>query len=194
RDPGSRGYHDRPGALRLGSVLDRARLAAEAERRIDQADVAIGLGKVAQHPPSERIKLLRQQAHVIAARKQAIEQSTRFRATALQDVIVDEPEAACEKRAFARRQAVARVLAFVAQEKLAADQQALLDCAQRPTDPRIVGRKEPDDRDQQQAGIELFGAVGLDEAAELAIEAALAHFRLDLIGDLAPPRRRFAEG
>ena len=124
---------------------------------------------------------------VVAARKQTVEQLAGFGIAALQDVIVDQPEAAREKRAFARRQAVAWVFGFVAQHEFVVDQQALLDRPKRSADPRIVRWKKADKRDQQQAGVEPLGAVGLHEAVEVAVEAALADLRMDFIGDLAPP-------
>src|SRR5262249_9583587 len=104
---------------RFGALLDRTHFAAQTERRVDQTHVAIGLRKIAQHPTGERVDLLGQQTHVVAAREQTVEQLASFGVAALQDVIVDQPEAAREKRAFARRQAVARILAFVAQDEFA---------------------------------------------------------------------------
>ena len=64
--------------------------------------MTISLGKIAQHLASERINLLGKQAHIIAARKQSVEQAAGFRVTTLQCVIIYKPEAAREKRAFAR--------------------------------------------------------------------------------------------
>jgi hypothetical protein len=65
--------------------------------------VAVGLRKVAQHAAGYRIQLFGEQADVIAAREQTIEQTPRFRITALQDVMVDEPKAARQKCSLSRK-------------------------------------------------------------------------------------------
>ena len=62
-----RGIHLR--FLRLGALLSRASLAAQIESRVDQADMAVRLGKIAKHSASERIKLFGEQTHVIAPRQ-----------------------------------------------------------------------------------------------------------------------------
>src|SRR5260370_23070586 len=78
--------------LRLGALLDRAHFPAQTERGVDQTDVAEGLRKIAQHAARERIELLGQQANVVAARKQSVEQLAGFGVAPLQDVIVEEPK------------------------------------------------------------------------------------------------------
>jgi hypothetical protein len=55
--------------LRLGALLSRASLAAQIESRVDQADMAVRLGKIAKHSASERIKLFGEQTHVVAPRQ-----------------------------------------------------------------------------------------------------------------------------
>src|ERR1700741_3828431 len=91
------------------------------------------------------------------------------RVAALQCVIVDKPEAAGEERSFAGRQAVVDIVAFVAQNEFVADQKLTLDGGQLSSHPRIVRGQKTDERNEQQAGIEPLGAVGLHEAIELAI-------------------------
>ena len=70
-------------------------------------------------------------------------------------MIVGEPEAAGEERALARRQPVARPRRVVAQHEAVLDQLAL-DRRDRADDARIVGRQEADQRDQQQARVQLL--------------------------------------
>jgi hypothetical protein len=41
--------------LRLGALLSRSSLAAQIESRVDQADMAVRLGKIAKHSARERI-------------------------------------------------------------------------------------------------------------------------------------------
>ena len=55
--------------LRLGALLSRASLAAQIESRVNQADMAVRLGKIAKHSASERIKLFGEQTHVVAPRQ-----------------------------------------------------------------------------------------------------------------------------
>jgi hypothetical protein len=57
-------------------------------------------GKNAQHAAAQRIDLFGEQAHVVAARKQTVEQIAAFRIATLQYVVIDKPEAAREKSAF----------------------------------------------------------------------------------------------
>jgi hypothetical protein len=150
--------------------------------------MTISLWEISQHAAGQRIDLFREQADVIAARKQTIEQPARLRIAALQNVIVDEPEAAGQERSFTCGQAVAGVFAFVAQNEFILDQKPILDRPKRSADPRVLGRKEAGGhRDQQQTGIEPLGAVGLHEAVEVAVETALTDLGMDFVGDLALP-------
>jgi hypothetical protein len=71
------------------------------------------LRKIPQHAAAERINFFREQAHVIAARKQAIENRPSFHVAPLQYVVVDQPEAARQKSSFAWWQAIARIFGFV---------------------------------------------------------------------------------
>jgi hypothetical protein len=58
--------------------------------------MTIGLGKIAQHAAAKRINLFGEQAHVVAAGKQRVEQLVGFRIATLQYVVIDKPEAARE--------------------------------------------------------------------------------------------------
>ena len=103
--------------------------------------------KIAEHAPGPGIEFFREQAHVVAAREQTGEKAARFAIAILQQVIVDEPEAARQESAFAGGQTVGRVLGFVAQDEFAVDQESLLDRAKRSANPRILGRKKADRRE-----------------------------------------------
>src|SRR5262249_62042955 len=50
--------------------------------------------------------------------------------------------------------------------------------------------KTADEREQQQAGVEPLGAVGLHKAVELAVEAVLTDLGMDFVGDCAPLMRQ----
>src|SRR4029077_9115634 len=81
---------------------------------INHAHVTVGLWKIPQHAPIERIEFLGQQANVIAVQEQSIEQPLRLLITTLQYVVVDEPKTADQKCSFACRQAVNGIFSFVA--------------------------------------------------------------------------------
>lgn len=68
----------------FGTFVQRPRVPTQIRRAIDQANVAVGLRKIAQHAAGDRIDLLGQQADIVAAREQAIEQGLGFPAPALQ--------------------------------------------------------------------------------------------------------------
>ena len=107
--------------------------------------------------------------------------------TPLQDVIVDEPKAACQKRAFAFGQAITRIFSFITQNKFPIEEEFILDCPKRSLDPWVACWKETHERDHQQAGIEPLRAVGLHKAVKVGVEAALTDFRMNFVGDLTPP-------
>jgi len=104
--------------------------------------VAVGLRKIAQQAAGYRVELLGKQTDIIAAREQTIEQLSGFRVASLQYVVVDEPEAACEKRSLARGKAIGDILGLVAQHEFSIDQQLLLDRLQRSLNARITGREK----------------------------------------------------
>src|ERR1700746_4105968 len=107
---------------------------------------------------------------------------------ALQYVIVDQPKAARQKSSFTWWQAVPGVFGFVAKHEFIPDQKSILDCLKRSADPRVLGRKKADHRDQQQTGIELLGAVGLHGTVEGAGVTAGPALGMDFVGDLPPSR------
>src|SRR6266478_193533 len=94
--------------------------------------------------------------------------------TPMQNVIVHQPEAAHQKGPLSGRQTISGIFGFVPQDKFVSDQQFLLNRSKSAFHPWIGGRQKSDERDQQQAGVQSFRAVGLHEAAEIAVEAALA--------------------
>jgi len=116
--------------------------------------VAIGLRKIPQHAAAPRIELFGEQAHVIAAREQTVEQLAGVRIAVLQYVIVDEPEAARQENAFTCGQAIAGIFGFVPQNEFAVDQQSVLDRSKRALDPRIVCGKKADERELASSRLE----------------------------------------
>ncbi len=112
-------------------------------------------GKLPTSRPRARVVFLAQQSDIVAQREQPVEQRPRVRKTVLQDIGIDQPEAAGEEGALPRRQAVIGRRGVVAHHETVF-QQAPLDCLDRADDARIVGGQESDARQQQQAGIELL--------------------------------------
>src|SRR5205085_7122942 len=55
---------------------------------------------------------------------------------------------------------------------------------------RIAHGHEPDQRNHEQARVELVAAVVLHEGAELLIEALRAYFRMDVVADATPVLQR----
>jgi hypothetical protein len=84
--------------------------------------MAVGLGKIAKHSASERIKLFGEQTHVIATGQQPIKELATFFVAALQYIVIDEPEAARQKGALTRRQSIGGIFRFIAKDKFAVDQ------------------------------------------------------------------------
>ena len=76
------GRNDDRRPLRFCAPFRRALLPTQTERAVDQTDVTIGLRKITQHAAGQRIELFREQAHIIAAREQTLEQFPRFRIAA----------------------------------------------------------------------------------------------------------------
>ena len=126
--------------------------------------------KVADQPTRSRIIFFAQQTDVIAKADQALEQVDRVRSAILHHINVRKPEAAGEKRAFSGWQSVYVAIRIVTHHQ-SVDQQVTLDRSDRTAHTFIIDREETDSRQQQQARIESGGAVALNEAANLGIEA-----------------------
>src|SRR6516225_3284207 len=92
--------------LRSPAPLLRVCNIVQAQRRSDKCKMRECLRKIAKLPLRRRVVFFRQQANVVAQREQTLEQGARFGIPMLQLVIIGEPEAAREKHAFTRRQAV----------------------------------------------------------------------------------------
>ena len=89
----------------------------------------------------------------------------RIVVAAAQLVAVDEPEGTGEEDAFSGGQAVDAGLCPVADDQPVL-QKLALDGGDRPLDTHVVASKETDERHEQEARVELAGAVRLHERAE----------------------------
>ncbi len=145
----------------MSSVAGRARCSTGFSTRVrlnallTSATWVNACGKLPTSRFSARVVFLAQQADVVAQRQQPVEQAARILPALLQDIGVDQPEAAGEERALPRRQAVIRCLGVVAHDE-SVDQQPLLDRLQGAAHARVIRRQEADARQQQQAGVELL--------------------------------------
>ena len=95
----------RAGLRSLASLLRRADIV-QAQRRSDESKMRECLREIAKLPLRLRIIFFRQQTNIVAQREQALEQGACFGIPMLQLVVGSKPEAAREKHALSRRQAV----------------------------------------------------------------------------------------
>lgn len=86
-----------PLSLSSAALQDRA---AQAERRIDQREMAQRLRKVTEHSLSMRVPFLRQEPDIVAQRQHPFEIGAGFAAAPLHIQAIGEPAGAGDKRAF----------------------------------------------------------------------------------------------
>ena len=124
---------------------------------VDQRDVRERLREVADQAPAPRVVLLGEQADVVAQRQQPLEQRVARRRVRPLQARSCRPARRCRRgtrprppagRRRRRRRSVARDEAVVASASRSI-------AATVPTHARVVGRQEADQRDHQQAGVEL---------------------------------------
>ena len=155
--------------------------------------MTIGLWEIAQHAARQRVKLFSEKSHVVTSREQALKEPASFGAAVLQDVVLDEPEAARQKGTLTRRKSIAGIFSFITPDEFATDHEFLFDCLHGSPHTRIGCRKKADQRDQQQACVESPRPVGLYEAVQVMVEAVFTDLRMNLIGDRFPAQPRVIE-
>src|ERR1700687_516829 len=133
----------------MSALLHRFFGAREVERAVYQRDVGKRLWEISEQALRHRVILLAEQAEVVTQRKQPVEKRARIRKPLLQDIGIDQPEAAGEKHPPTRRQAVIGAGLVARDETI--DQEALLDRLQRAEHARFIRRQESD-RGQEQKG------------------------------------------
>jgi hypothetical protein len=82
-------------------------------------------------------------------------------------------------------QSVIRRFAVVAKDK-SVEEQLLLDTIDRASNARVGGREKPNERHEQETGVDEVGPVGLHECVDAGIESVLADIGMDLISQRAP--------
>ena len=157
-------------------------MPADLGRRVDERHVGERLREIADQPPRHRVVLLGQQAEVVAEVEQPLEELAGIVVAPEHAQAVGQPERAGEERALPAAQAVdlTGVHGPVAEDEVALHQLPL-DRLDRPPDPGVAGRQEADQRDHQQAGVELVRAVVLGEGPLLGVEALVADLVVDLL-------------
>src|SRR4030081_733988 len=128
--------------------------AREVERAVYQRDVGKRLWEISEQALRHRVILLAEQAEVVTLRTQPVEKRSRIRKPLLQDIGIDQPEAAGEKHPLPRRQAVIGVVLVAADETI--DQEALLDRLQRTEHTRFIRRQGSDRGAEPHAGVEVL--------------------------------------
>ncbi len=128
--------------------------------------MAEGLREIAQSLAGSDIDLLSQQTHVVGVPAQALEELVSGRYVASQGQVVDEPEAADDKRPFVTRQPI--------RASVAVDQSVLSELRDYSIDggthPRICRRQESDERYQQAGSVQVSGVQALCESAGTRID------------------------
>ena len=142
------------------------------------------LREVAEQRTAFYIDLFRVQTDVVAAREEFLEKLSRFGNTSAEGQSFDQPEAAGEKCAFARRQTVIGAH-FIAIQKIVAPE-PLPNRLDRAEHPRIVWLEKTDARDVQQTGIELVTAENRDETLQLLTEPLLHDDTVDFLFSASP--------
>lgn len=87
----------------MTSCCCRPRAASQAGGRVDERQVGERLREIPKLPAGHGAVFLHQQADVVAAGEQAIEQRPRFLLAALQDVVVRQQEAVLRGTEFSEQ-------------------------------------------------------------------------------------------
>src|ERR1035438_805743 len=157
----------------------------EVEGGIHECNMREGLGEVPHETFALRIVLLREQAKVIAQRKQALEQRSCVLNATDRLQAAHHPEAARKKDTLSRWEPVIYLRGVVPHDQSTAHKLSFdrFDCTDNA---RISAWQKADQRHQKQSGIELIRSVGLDETALLRAECALADFRVNRVAQHLP--------
>src|SRR6185437_1129861 len=146
-----------------------------------------GLWKVSHQPFRLCIVFFGQKPEIVSKRQESLKQLLCFLATTLKNIGIDQPKRAGEKCAFSCRQAIHALRAMVG---IALDQsiakQFFLNGLHRSLDARIMRRKKTDQRDHQQAGIDLSRSIILRKGVARRIEPLVAYVLMDLLSNPFP--------
>src|SRR3954469_4355452 len=150
-------------------MLSRAKCPCQGVGCGGQGAVREGLWKVCDEAFDLQVVLLRQEAKVGSQCEQALEQRSRILVAALQNVIVDQPEAAGEKNSLLADKPVHRRGRIIAHHKTIFEQ-VLLDGRHRALYSRVIRRQKADQRQQKKTRVQFLVPIGLDKAIQLGVE------------------------
>lgn len=154
---------------------------------VDQRDMGEGLRVVASEAAGVSVVFLGEETERGAEREEAIEESDGFVAAAEKGEAVDEPEGARKEGTLAGREAVdvGGSGGMIAADEAVGDEIAL-DGFDRADDAWIVDGEEADEREHEEARVELLGAVELREDAVGGVVTAGADLVVNAIAGVAP--------
>ncbi len=133
---------------------------------VDEGEVRKGLGEIAGETAEVGVVFFREKTERGAERKQAFEEGEGFVAATEQRETIDEPKGARKERAFAGRETIdTGLLAGVVALHEAVGGELALDRFDGAHDAFVVNREKADQREHEEARVELMGAVELGEAA-----------------------------
>src|ERR1051326_727971 len=165
--------------------LPRALQPRQAHGAVDERQVRERLGEIADQALCAQIVFLAEQAHVVGPRDEPLEHALGLLDASGERIGVDQPEAARQECTLARRQPVLGRAGVVAQHQTI-DQELALDRRDRAAHARVLRGQETERGNQQQARIEIAGAVALHETAEVLVETVAADVRVNLGAQGAP--------
>ena len=148
-------------------ILGRAGTpSAQIGGGVDQADVRERLREVADQPAAPVGSYSSESSPTsLRSASSRSKMPPRVVVAAQQGEVVGQPEGAGQERPFARRQAVDGRVGRVAVDEPVASSGARSIASTVPRTRGSLGRQEADQRDHQQAGVELLRPVRLDERA-----------------------------
>src|SRR4029450_7043532 len=170
---------------------------SDSGRRADQGEMAERLREVPDLSLPSHVVLFGQQAEIVGQADEPLEQGTRLRDSAGGRERADQPERAGEELSLVAGEPVVGVGGRVARDE-AVSAEVARDRIDRGGDPLVGARKEPHERDGEDARVEplgsvvLVGSVVLGKGAPLAVVALFADLAVDLVAGLLPAvQRRF---
>src|SRR5919201_3012033 len=161
----------------------------QQRRRRRERDVRQCLRKISEEPLAGHPVLLGQQADIVPQADCAREHSLGILEAAEQMETLGEPERAEEEGAFPGWEPVVELLAAIASNEAVIDQ-ICLDRLDRRLHARVVRWEKTDQRQPQQAGIDVVSPVEADEAAAFLVEALREDVLADLVTELLPALER----
>src|SRR6266481_2621623 len=136
----------------ISTLFRRPVIAGKIIGGIDEANVAERLREVSHLALRPGVIFLRQQPHVVAKCQQTLEHRARLGDTALENQVVNKPEAASDECSLAGRQSIFRFPTVVTEDD-PVNQKPLFNCMQSSNNTSIGRRQKADNWKKQEACI-----------------------------------------